>query len=436
MAKPVKVWFTGVLPMANGSPLSRVQSLTMDPDLNFTELYELGNSSIIEYDRDTPSVTTTINTNDYASMTNLRKLTNILTGDITPSALDGKSVSITALVEQDSVLKRSICTVNAYLSSIAWNYDVGGLATENFTLSSSNKSIYTQAYRQLIVVPVSWQGSGIDNPKASVAASGYITSGTGILVSGSDDKYTWDDGTNDSYKMTSYTPLYVWNDTWKSSEITDALVQVDTTQDSLVIWSGTNTLDSGARIFCVAYRDTPLIDIEDSTHGYDTESGIAAVRKGQVLVEISPSGHAADIYEQWFRIQSVSVDVDLTRTAMDELGNYYPFYEAMPDPIVTSVNVTMLESDAEAFYQAAGLAWSEGDANKKEVDIDDFVKRAAIRISVYTNKDRLPGQLGKTILLDELQVTAESFSIDVSDNARQTLALTTSQLTVTGANLV
>ena len=429
MAKPVKVWFTGVLPMVNGSPLSRVQSFTMDPDLNFTELYELGNSSIIEYDRDTPSVTTTINTNDYASMMNLRKLTNILTGDITPSALDGKSVSITALVEQDSVLKRSICTVNAYLSSIAWNYDVGGLATENFTLSSSNKSIYTQAYRQLIVVPVSWKGT------EATAASGWITSGTGILTSGSSDKYTWDAGSNSSYKVSGYTPLYVWNDTWKSSEITDAFVQVDATQDTLVIWSGTNTLDSGARIFCVAYKNTPLTDIEDSTNGYDTESGIAAVRKGQVLVEISPSGHTADVYEQWFRIQSASVDVDLTRTPMDELGNYYPFYEAMPDPIVTSVNVTMLESDVEAFYQAAGLTWTESDVNKKEIGIDDFAKRAAIRIKVYTNKDRLPSQLGKTLLLDELQVTSESFSIDISDNARQTLALTTSQLTITGADL-
>ena len=50
-------------------------------------------------------------------------------------------------------------------------------------------------------------------------------------------------------------------------------------------------------------------------------------------------------------------------------------------------------------------------------------------------KQRLPGQLGKTLLLDELQVTSESFSIDVSDNARQTLALTTSELTITGADL-
>lgn len=434
MARPVKVWFTGVLPMANGSPLSRVQSFSMDPDLNFTELYELGNSSIIEYDRDTPAVNISINTNDYASMTNLRKLTAIYTGDITMSALEGKSVSISALVEQDQVLKRTICSVGAYLSSIEWNYDVGGLATENFSLQASNKSIYTQAYRQLVVLPVSWTGSGVDNPGGNTAASGYITSGSSMLTAGSDDKYTWDAGSNASYQLTNYTPLYVWNDTWKSSEITEGLTQRAATQDTLVIWSGENTLDSGSRIFALCYKTSPLTDVEDSTNGYDTESGIASVRKGQVLVKIAPAG-AAGTYTQWFRLQTLGISVDLARTELEELGNYYPFYYSLPDPIVATVNATMLESDVEAFYKAAGYSWTEDDATKLEISVDDFQKQAAIRVEVYTNKDRLANQLGKTIILDEIQVTSESFAIDVQDNARQTLTATTSELTITGADL-
>lgn len=427
MAKPSRVYFTGVAPRVNGSPLGRVQTFSIDPDLNFTEMYELGNPNIVEYDRDTPTVTVTINTNDYASIMNLRKVTNILTGDITLSALEGKSVSVDALIEQDSVLKRTMIAANCFLSSVSWSYDVGGVATENYTFTTNNKSVYTAAYRQAVILPVTYIGTDDTN------ASGYIASGVGLLTSGSADKYSWSGhATKDSYNLTNYTGLYVWNDNFRSTSGSTLSVGTDAgqgAQDTAVVWSGENTLTSGSRIFAIAFKDTPLTDL---TTDYTTEPGVASVRKGQVVVDIAPAG-SGGTYGQWYRVQTIGIDADVGRTQLDELGSYYPFYQSLPDPIVVTANITMLDSDVEAFYDAAGLTYNE--TTSLEFDIDDFARQAAIRVRVYTTKDRLATELRKTMILEEIQVTTESFSTDVQDNARQTMTATTSNFTVTGADL-
>lgn len=423
MSKAKKVRFTGVIPLIDGHVISRAQSLSIDPDLNFSEVYELGNPNIVQYDRDTPDVGITINTNDFASIFNLRKITAVKTGKIRMADLEGKSVALAALIEEDGILKRTVICVNTYVAGISWNYDVGGLASENFTLATDNKTMFSTTYKQAVALPVTWIGSGGE------AASGYVASGAGILGTGLSDYYTFS-ASAAPYTLTDYTPLYVWNDTFKSEIMTEAFTAGPTAQDSTVVWSGENTLDSGNRIFVIAYKDTPQANIDS----YSTEPGIASVRKGQVTVDIAPAG-SGGTYTQWFRVQTCAIDVDLGRDELEELGNYYAYDRSLPDPIIATVNITMLDSDLEAFYEAAGLAtWDEDTST--EIDIEDFARQAAIRVRVYTTKDRLAAQRRKEIVLDQIQVTSESFAVDVSDNARQTMTATTSYLTISGADLV
>lgn len=421
MAKPKKVRFTGIVPMVNGHVISRAQSLSISPDLNFTEQYELGNPNIVEYDRDTPEVSITLNTNDFASIFNLRKVTNILTGNIEMSGLEGKTVGLAVQIEEDSVLKRTIVCANCYLSSINWSYDVDGIATENFSLTTDNKSVYTTTYKQCVVLPVDYVAA------TSTVATGTIASGAGLLATGSSQKYTYSLGST-PFTLDEYKLLYVWNDTFKS-DISNAAPTDGGSEKTQITWSGDNTLDSGSRIFAIMYLDSPQANVDS----YSTESGIATVRKGQVTIEIAPAG-TGGTYGTWSRVQSCSIDVDLGRDELGELGNHYAYERSLPDPIMATVNITMLESDLEAFYDAAGLTtWDE--STSTEIDIEDFSRSAAIRIKVYTNKDRLASQLRKTIILDQIQVTSESFDIDVNDNAKQTMTATTSYLTVSGADL-
>jgi len=429
MSKPKKVRFTGVLPFVNGSPISRVQSFSIDPDLNFSEVYELGNPNIVQYDRDTPDVTVTMNTNDFASIGNLRKITDVKTGTISMSDLEGKSVAVSALIEQDGALSRTAVSVNCYVSSIAWSYDVGGVATENYSFTTDNKTMFSTTYKQTIVVPLIWLGSG-----STTVASGYVASGTGVLGTGTTDQlshYTFDAGSSALYNLSGYKVLYVWNDSWRSDAVGTTFAEGDVAlgaEDSYITWTGTNCATSGNRIFAIAYKVVTDANIDS----YSTESGIASVRKGQVTIDIAPAG-SGGTYEQWFRVQTCNVDVDLARDTLEELGNYYAYDQSLPDPIIATVNLTMMDTDLEAFYEAAGLSWDEDTAT--EIDLADFARQAAVRIRVYSDKDRLASQLKKEIVLDQIQVTAESFSVDVQDNARQTMTATTSYLTISGADL-
>jgi hypothetical protein len=421
MSKAKKVRFTGVIAKANGGILSRVQSLSMDSNLNFTEVYELGNPNIVQYDRATPEVNITINTNDCASIFNLRKITDLKTGVIELADLEGKSIGLTVLIEQDNVLARSFVSANCYLAGLSWNYDVGGIASENYTLTTDNKTAFSYTYRQAIILPVTWLGSGVST------ASGYIPSGTGLLETGSTSKYYYGNDDKSIYSIDGYRMLYVWNDNNKTSILTSTTIAEHSDGGGYVVWSGENTLESGNRIFLVAYRNTPSTTID----AYSTESGIASVRKGQVTIEIAPTG-SGGTFGKWYRVQTCGLDVDLGRTALDELGNHYSYDRSLPDPIVATVNISMLDSDLEAFYEGAGLTWAD---TNTEIDVDDYSRSAAIRIRVYTSKDRLAGELKKEILLDNIQVTTDSFSVDVQDNAKFNMTATTSYVYISGENL-
>ena len=109
MAKPNKNRYSGVMVCANQYPLSRVSSVSIDSDLNEEEIREIGNEEVVERVDQTPTVSITIDTNESASMANLRYITQIDDpAEINVDSFDGPTADIVLSVEEDKVLTRSL----------------------------------------------------------------------------------------------------------------------------------------------------------------------------------------------------------------------------------------------------------------------------------------------------------------------------------------
>lgn len=161
----------------NGDVMKRVQSVDLSTDLGVENIQELGNAEFVEKLPDLPKVSISIETNDVGSIANLMllKTGSKLTGvtrdaqgvyqglwvptTTTNIVMDGNTQDLdhdklpTFIYKisefNNNTLDRSCLIQGAYLDSIEFNYDVGGLAKENFKFSGDYKAWYVGAKKDI-----------------------------------------------------------------------------------------------------------------------------------------------------------------------------------------------------------------------------------------------------------------------------------------------
>jgi len=430
MANQVKYdWQACVI---DGVTAMRVQSLGSTTDFAEEKLLELGNAGSAEI-IDTPSVDITLDTNDWGSTNTMALLASLYKtayaahnggyksslGDnsyyITENSFEEAACDITAPVSEDgSVLDRTLYLGYCFVNGISLSYDVGGVASENYTLESDFKRWYLNDYMKAIVYTGTYASASSFTVPANLNSgyTGLLVSVNGVVVS-------------DEYSLGS------------TISMSDAASSVVTSETPAL--SG---LESGDRIRLVASTDSTITMVTLSS----TPSGLGGVRKGFIDVHLSSASvtTAPLSTTKSLRIQSVTIDVDLSREELEELGNYRAYLRSVQTPIPITATITVNDSDMLMWAQLSQRTF----ASITELDIDDFVKTSILEVKIYKSKtthtiDTFDGDgnatgdtnLLKVVRLENCSVSSESHSISVGGIAQQEFSLSAENFIVSGTGL-
>lgn len=409
MAKPSYARYSGVAVYANGYVMSRVQNASIDSDLGEEEAKELNNENVVEYTATNPQVSISVETNEYGSCRNLRAVAQVTgaVASINVNSFDGTSTDIALAVEEDSVLKRTAIVNDAFLSSISWNYDVGGVATESFSWESDNKTWYLNTARQsfsIMGITSTVSGMGMWEVKLPIPSSylhtysGYKQYVDGVLATG--------------------TPYLA----------TGAAYEGSATGLLKSHFCDTN-LTTGTRYRTVIYKRTPDTAIQQAT----STSTIGSTPRGKLnLYLVSGAGETTPASTNFLRVQSVSIDVDLGREVLNELGHYRAYSRSLTYPVPVNVSFSTLSSDLEDWANLSTKTF----AGVTGLGIDEFTKNAKLRVEIYSKQDTVTDGTRaflKAITISGLQVVNESFGVDVGGNATQDFSCKATNFLVSGA---
>lgn len=445
--KPNKVEGAGVAVTVDGKCLSRLQSFSTDTDLGLEEVRELANSNIVEFIEGTPTVTVQLEANMWGRRDNLAAITGMdgtlqraaIAGgagwrEINQYSFDGTSCDIVVQVEQDSALARSMYIPAAYVTSLSFSFDVGGSATESYTLESDSREWYWGDFKDIIVV------------------SGYYTGSlaSGIKVVGNDDTPSSSYWLDDEFNAVNgtFSPLFITKNGKKiinpatggplaRTAYTGAMA--DGSPD-LTAPGYDSQFEAGARYRAVGYKETPSSAIVYTTDtGTTAPSSLGGIRKGMIeIFLVSGSMYLAStrtgVYkEEFLRLQTCSIDADLSREALDELGNAESFYRALNYPISVTVNFSALASDLQEWHAFAdkSVNWQNGDPTEPVVQFREFVQNHGILIKVYDDDETNASRANlMTITVSGLRVSSESFSVDAGGNGVQEFSCTADNFVV------
>lgn len=432
--KGKRIRYSGVSVLVDGTTLSRAQTFSSETDLSTENLNELANSGIVEVSEGLPTISITIDTNEFGSCQNLYALAGrkVVGFDeshagyavIDENSFDGTSVDICVPVEVDNVLSRTMYIGDAFVSSLAWSFDVGGVATENYSLEADNKTWYMNNKREVY----------------AMFANGFPTTTPSCLVISGVSIASFGDGTA--------TTLEIVRLSADNNDLTlsDAAVTDETISGEPVILISGSTFSAYAVTALAGtsrYRavfNVPIADVNTSipTTGFGSKfpglstSTIGGIRKGMIQICLISGGTMMDAFdsaEEVLRLQTCSIDVDLAREALEELGNYKAYDRSLTFPIPVTVGLSALASDMEEWMTMTS----------QDPDVDDstnvtqFVRDATLLVFIYDDDEGATSRsLLKKIVVEDLRVTNESFSVDQGGNATQEFTCTSDNFMVSG----
>ena len=439
MATPNSIRYDWVSCVIDGVVARRVQTLGSSTDFSQEKLLELGDQGFAEV-TDEAAVSLTLDTNDWGSVNTMALLAGLYAtafaadnggykgsaGDntyvIDQNSFQDAAVDITAPVSEDgTVLARTLYLGYCFVSSLSLAYDVGGVATENYSLESDFKRWYLNDHKKTLVYKAAYH----DATTAVIAATQLQTGYTGLLVTVN--------GVVQADQLTAS------GRPGMGSTIT--LTNVTTTTE--VTASPALVLAATDRIRVVVSQNSSSV----FTWLTSTPSGIGGVKKGLVEIVLSSSLDSTLplTNTKSLRVQSVTIDVDLSREVLEELGNYRAYARSLQTPIPISATVTVNDSDLQMWADLSQLTW---DGNLDELDIRDFVKTSILEVRIFKDKNDhtidTSGANGTTagantllklVRLENCSIASESHTVSVGGIAQQEFGLTAESIVVSGTGL-
>jgi len=183
----------------------------------------------------------------------------------------------------------------------------------------------------------------------------------------------------------------------------------------------------------------------------------------QVLVDAEPATSSTVLigeYELALRLQNVRLTADLTREPLKELGHLNPYARTLTLPIPFTVAIDTTAGDLETFATFAGAKGKYSEGTLTDVDIVSLFAKdnLAVIVMIYQQTDEEAGGNGldrkvlspdmfgddywvdgvrgvytatdgslaeyplKTVVVQNLRITDEEYSLALGDNATQTFA--------------
>lgn len=399
-SKPIEVRHSRAALFAENFVVPRVQSLGYTADLNSEEVNELANSEVVEVVNGDPSVSLTVDINEYGSIDFLNQLsssyigqtsnTNTNDGTIDVSDFETASTDFNVTIDEDGsgAINRSSWFNNGYIESVSGTYQVDGFATESYSLSCTGQRWYLGTVPNVISRYVVVTDGRLDNTDGVATAT--VVTENGLIL-----------------------PSSYWG----------ADTAYDITTNDETVWS-----PSASNRYRVLYAIS-------TTHQSPSNvaSPIGGVKEGEIEIvmwdtnQFDATHVGTDTSDQLLRVQSVDYEVSFDREDLKQLytGNYAKGLNSTSITATISANSSDLEMWALASSNQQD--WSGSDI--ASIDLSDFqsVNTLALRIDIfntnnYSNHDE--NTLLKQIYLGGGKVTNVGDSFDVPGRGSDTMEIT------------
>lgn len=408
-------------------PVIRAQRVSLAPNFNTTEITEIGSDAIIESIPDTITTQVTIETNSIGNIDLFQKLmsekastprlsgTNVNSGTITQADFENAITDIVMAVREQGVFRRSIYVPNAYLTSFDFSYSVDGVATENYSLLGDVDYDAYGSYKDTKVYIGDYNGSTL--------ATGFAISGTNALAS-------------------TVTPL--------QATVNNVVVATGnqitlstSSNDTLVRWSGStwSGVASGDRLRLVAYKTSADDFVTKLGAANLGVPGYAGIFGRQVKIYLGPSDVSATETNKMLRVQSVTINGDLSREELKELGNSRIVNKRLNTPLRLTCSVDVAESDLEHYAKLIGSqdsVWTSFSGIKYDaaatgllMNTSQIGRSAKLIVNIYKERTDAPTTILKTITMSGLYMTSKSRDASATARGSVSLGFQGSYLTVT-----
>lgn len=351
---------------------SRIQRVSLNTEQQVDTKDEIGNRQHVGNVKDTPNITLSFSAFDVGI-----KIFAALTGT-DPDAYPGAGVDIQNLSEIDAIIQVKDNVIEDYVKTIhgrklqirdfTFNYAVDGDSTEEYTAIGSSRR--------------------------------YLK--YDVIV----DKFT--SGTT-SFTL-SQTPVQLKNGNYALSVVLDGdyLTEVSVAPAAVgeyrIVGTTLTTYDTRTAQVLVVYHADPA-----GTNWTDVSDALlpVAIRGKDVKIEIGANSIN--------RVQSVSINGNLNVTTVKELGNRDVVgYQKQVPTVEGTITVLDTDNDLISLFSegviGSGVEWQPGDSQCAASGL-------ALKIELVDPCDEIgaPTVL-KTILLPEITITSDGYTVSVNDN--------------------
>lgn len=397
-SKPNEIRHPKAALLAESYVVQRIQALGYTADLNSEEVNQLTDANIVEVVDSAPTVSLTIDTNDFGSINLINILGGYLTKTENSNVNDGTVTDVdlsevgtdfvVAIQEGTSGVARSLWFNNCFIDSISGTYQVDGFAAESISMSGSSQTWYLNGY--------AGARSNVCTFSSDVILTAGVTAGKEITL------------TEDGIELSSA----YWN--------------VGADKDISADGGYTFSNDKRYRVISTETVTYPVIDNEDA-------SPVGGVKEGEIelvmwdsALDTEPGiGTAGAASTKALRIQNIDYEISYDREDLKQLytGTYY---KGLNDTNITA-SLSAIDSDLEMWALATGNydRWAAPLSDLSSMSLADFQSMSTlqVRIDVFNTKDHLlhaSGTLLKQIYLFDGKVTSVGDSRDVPGRGTQT----------------
>lgn len=396
LIKLKRATYRGVGLFANGKQLNRVTAFGATGTLSKEEVFELGNSKIIEIVEDSPDVSMTIDANEYGSVNTLFALANKTTGNEIKfsEVFENAQVPIWNYVKETEGSETMFAQlmIGAVLTNYSANFSTDGNSTESFSLNADNKY---------------WlRGDGVHIKKVYAEPEG--------------EEWMWN--APDGYSIKKIMSVELNGRVLSSSEYT---IIIETA--SIVSVNIPNTDSEDSVYFVVAGKGANDFDnFSEVKPNQDTFTSTIK-RRGHIEVYLYNEEEEIKVTPA----QSVSIDASLNREDIPALG-FKRFYDrplALPIDVTASIDVIF--TDLDLFAELVGA-----DSGEDVLSLDGFRNDLGLRVKIYDRTDVDPESTGnerkpvKILEIPQIIPSDEAWNISLDGQATQTFSFRGMELIV------
>ena len=473
MAKSEKIKFSGQAALLDGIEARRVQTLGSTTDISRDQVLELANSGVVQYIDNIPTVSITLDTNEYGSTDTVALVCDKViqysnkaaadptrTGTMDKDIQTGKKNSWTVIQtdllnsyvdiiaairpDADTAVNRSYWIHRAALTGYALSYNVDGVATENFTLTSDNKTYYLNAWKGIRATKLRLAQIGSYEGASAAAVKGqrfYFEASALPKVGAAFQATPIGMGINENIFRSGVSGITFSN--------FSSVAALNGTRSHSSKWGSFKLYGIATAYAASTNANDRVIAIWKMNQGTQqawtgttwalgaTAGSIGGLTRGYIYAQLwntaGPSNEtSADALGRTLRLQSVAIDASLSSDALTELGRFQSYGIIRQDPIPVVVTVTANDTDLDMFARAAGTS----DANAKYVYTDMFNGTNALRLRVYKAKDStVAANLLRTIEVRRMVVNSENQNIAVGGVATQEMVFQGDNISIKGSSI-